>query len=139
MEPAVAKKTMNDAKRYRDERGQALVEFALVLPILVLLLFSVIQLGIVYKDYLALTDAVRAGARKAAVARLSGDPQGTAVSAVDSAAADLDASKLGVEVDSTWKQGQDVTVTGTYPYEISVLGIVVKSGTLNTTVTERVE
>jgi hypothetical protein len=32
-----------------------------------------------------------------------------------------------------------VTVTGTYPYSISVLGIVVKSGTLNTTVTERVE
>ena len=116
-----------------------MVEFALVLPILVLLLFSVIQLGIVYKDYLALTDAVRAGARKAAVARLSGDPQGTAVSAVDTAAADLDASKLAVQVDSTWQQGQDVTVSASYPYDISVLGIVVKSGTLHTTVTERVE
>jgi Flp pilus assembly protein TadG len=130
---------MTDAKGHTNERGQALVEFALVLPIIVLLLFSVIQLGLVYKNYLALTDAVRAGARKAAVARLSSDPQGTAVSAVDSAAADLDASQLAVQVDSTWKQGQDVTVTGTYPYSISVLGIVVKSGTLNTTVTERVE
>ena len=116
-----------------------MVEFALVLPILVLLLFSVIQLGMVYKNYLALTDAVRAGARKAAVARLSGDPQGTAVSAVDTAAADLDQSRLGVTVTSTWQQGQDVTVAASYPYDISVLGIVGKSGTLHTTVTERVE
>jgi Flp pilus assembly protein TadG len=130
---------MRDAKGHNDEQGQAMVEFALVLPILVLLLFSVIQLGMVYKNYLALTDAVRAGARKAAVARLSSDPQGTAVSAVDAAAADLDASKLGVQVDSTWQQGQDVTVSASYPYDISVLGIVVKSGTLHTTVTERVE
>jgi Flp pilus assembly protein TadG len=130
---------MTYTKRHSDEKGQAMVEFAFVLPILVLLLFSVIQLGMVYKNYLALTDAVRAGARKAAVARLSGDPQGTAVSAVDAAAADLDASKLGVTVDSTWQQGQDVTVAATYPYDISLLGIVVKSGTLHTTVTERVE
>ena len=43
------------------------------------------------------------------------------------------------QVDSTWQQGQDVTVSGSYPYEISVLGLVVKSGTLHTTVTERVE
>jgi Flp pilus assembly protein TadG len=129
---------MRGAKRH-NEQGQAMVEFALVLPILVLLLFSVIQLGMVYKNYLALTDAVRAGARKAAVARLSGDPQGTAVSAVDAAATDLNASKLAVQVDSTWQQGQDVTVSASYPYDISVLGIVVKSGTLHTTVTERVE
>jgi Flp pilus assembly protein TadG len=130
---------MTDAKGHTNERGQALVEFALVLPILVLLLFSVIQLGMVYKNYLALTDAVRAGARKATVSRLAGDPNGTAVSAVDSAAADLDASKLAVVVDSTWQQGQDVTVSASYPYEISLLGIVVKSGTLSTTITERVE
>ena len=132
---------MTDPKRHTrsSERGQALVEFALVLPILLVLLFSVIQLGIVYKDYLALTDAARAGARKAAVARLNSDPQATAVSAVDAASADLVQSKLAVSVDSTWQQGHDVTVTADYPYAISVLGIVVKSGTLHTTVTERVE
>jgi hypothetical protein len=32
-----------------------------------------------------------------------------------------------------------VTVTATYPYDISLLGVVVKSGTLSASTTERVE
>jgi hypothetical protein len=32
-----------------------------------------------------------------------------------------------------------VTVTATYPYRISLLGLVVKSGNLRSTTTERVE
>ena len=44
-------------------------------------------------------------------------------------AADLDQSKLDVSVSSTWEQGEDVSVTATYPYNISLLGFVVKSGT----------
>ena len=44
-----------------------MTEFALALPILALLLFAVIQFGIVFNHYVTLTDATRAGARKAAV------------------------------------------------------------------------
>ena len=58
------------------DRGQTLVEFALVLPLLALLLFGVIQFGIVFNNYIDLTDAVRAGARKAAVSRQTTDPSG---------------------------------------------------------------
>jgi hypothetical protein len=54
-------------------------------------------------------------------------------------AADLDPAKLGVSVSSTFVQGDDVTVTATYPYDISLLGVVVKSGTLSASTTERVE
>ena len=50
-----------------------MTEFAVVLPILVFLVFAVIQFGITFNNYLALTDAARAGARKAAVSRLSGN------------------------------------------------------------------
>jgi len=50
----------------RSERGQSLVEFALALPILVLLLFAVIQFGVVFNNYVTLTDATRAGARNSA-------------------------------------------------------------------------
>ena len=57
--------------RARDERGQAMVEFALVLPILMALLLGIIQFGIVFNNYITLTDAARAGARKAAVSRLT--------------------------------------------------------------------
>ena len=56
-------------KRLHDERGQTMVEFAIVLPVLCLLLFGAIQFGILFNNYVTLTDAVRAGARKAAVSR----------------------------------------------------------------------
>ena len=48
----------------RSERGQSLTEFALALPILALLLFAVIQFGIVFNNYVTLTDATRAGLGK---------------------------------------------------------------------------
>ena len=48
-----------------------MVEFTLVFPVLAILLFGVIQFGIAFNNYLALTDAVRAGSRQASVARRS--------------------------------------------------------------------
>ncbi len=123
----------------RSERGQTMTEFAVVLPVLTLLVFAVIQFGIMFNNYVSLTDAVRAGARVAAVSRLSTDPTGTATQKVKDASGDLDTSKLGVTVTSDWVHGDDVTVTATYPYSISLLGLVVKSGQLKSTTTERVE
>jgi hypothetical protein len=37
------------------------------------------------------------------------------------------------------EQGGDITVRATYPYEINLLGLVVKSGDLISETTERVE
>jgi Flp pilus assembly protein TadG len=121
------------------EQGQTMTEFALVLPLLALLLFGVIQFGIVFHQYVTITDAVRAGARQGAVGRNLANPAATVVNRVRTSAADLDQSKLGVTVNSTWEQGTDVSVTATYPYDISLLGVVVKSGNLSSTTTERVE
>jgi Flp pilus assembly protein TadG len=123
----------------RNERGQTMTEFALVLPILALLLFGIIQFGITFNNYVTLTDATRAGARKAAVGRQVADPVGTAVAAVRSSAKDLNQGDLSVSVSSSWQPGQDVTVAATYPYSISLLGMVVKSGRLRSETTERVE
>lgn len=116
-----------------------MTEFAIVLPILAVLLFGVIQFGIVFHQYVTLTDAVRAGARQGAVGRHISSPQSTVEARVRTSAADLDQSKLAVTVNSTWSQGGDVTVSATYPYQISLLGFVVKSGNLTSTTTERVE
>ena len=116
-----------------------MTEFALVLPVLALILFAVIQFGIVFNNYVQLTDATRAGARKAAVSRQTSDPVGTTVAAVRSSAKDLKQSDLSVTVSSTWQPTADVSVTATYPYSISLLGMVVKSGRLSSTTTERVE
>ena len=56
----------------RDEKGQAMTEFAVVLPVVALVLFAIVQFGIAFNNYLTLTDAVRRGARTAAVSRQTG-------------------------------------------------------------------
>lgn len=118
-----------------------MVEFALVLPILCLLLFGVIQFGILYKNYVTITDAARAGARKAAVSRQESSPESVVESKVRASAADLDQAKLSVSVVAApaWEHGADVRVEAQYPYEISLLGLVVASGQLKSETTERVE
>jgi Flp pilus assembly protein TadG len=123
----------------RSQRGQSLVEFALALPILILLLFAVIQFGVAFNNYVTLTDATRAGARKAAVGRRLPNPAGSTEAAVRKAATDLRQGDLDVTVDSSWEPGTDVDVTATYPYTINLLGIPVKTGRLSSTTTERVE
>lgn len=115
-----------------------MTEFALVLPILALLLFGVIQFGIVFNNYIQLTDAVRAGARKGAVGRHVQNPEGAAIQAVRNASTSLKQSDLNVSVTSTWQQGEDVSVTASYPYSINLLGLVVKSGRMTSTTKERV-
>jgi Flp pilus assembly protein TadG len=127
--------------RKRGQRGQAMVEFAIIVPILLTVLLGIMQLGVVYNNWVTLTDAARAGARKGAVCRSSCSPSATAAttSAVQASAANLNQSKLGVTVTSTWAQGADVTVKATYPWSVNIMGIVVASGTMQATTTERVE
>jgi Flp pilus assembly protein TadG len=123
----------------RSQQGQSLTEFALALPILVLLLFAVIQFGITFNNYVTLTDATRAGARKGAVGRQLSNPQSAVIQAVRNSATDLNQSNLNITVTSTWQPGADVAVTATYPYSIKLLGLPLKSGRLSSTTTERVE
>lgn len=125
----------------RAERGQATAEFALVLPIFAVLVFAIAQLGVVFMHYLSLTDAVRAGARQAAVARLEPAPAAETESALRTAAVNLDQSQLEVSVTtpSGWTRSTPVTVSATYPYSVELLGWVVKSGRLESRTTERIE
>ena len=53
-----------------EDRGQALVEFALVAPIFFLMLFGIIQLGLVFAGQNALVNGVRETARYAAPYRV---------------------------------------------------------------------
>lgn len=124
----------------RNERGQTMVEFALVLPILALLLFGVIQFGIAFNNYITITDAARAAARKAAVSREAADPVGAATAEAKVSAENLDPTQLDVSVSpAPWTPGSDVTVTVKYPYTIHLLGLYDWSGSLTSKVTERVE
>ena len=124
---------------FKNQDGQSVTEFALVLPILAFLLFAVIQFGIVFNNWVQLTDATRAGARKGAVSRHLPNPAAACTAAVRSSATNLKASDLLATCTSTWQPGADVSVNATYPYSISLFGIISKSGRLSSTTTERVE
>jgi Flp pilus assembly protein TadG len=134
---------VSGARTLKREDGQAAVEFALIAPLLVVILLAVIQVGVAFHDYVTLTDAARAGARQAIVARFSGGTLTDAQQAVRNSAGDLDQSQLGVSVtDPTWDTaGSLVTVTATYPYSINIplLGLSLMSGNLTATAQERLE
>jgi len=55
-------------KKTTRERGQALIEFAMVIPILLILAFAIIDFGWAMRDYVTLTNAAREGARLGVVA-----------------------------------------------------------------------
>jgi hypothetical protein len=100
---------------------------------------GIVQFGVLYQHYLALTDAVRAGARVAAVSRGAGDPVWSAQRAVIAAGDGLGLSPNQVDVRSSWQTGSTVSVTAVYPYSLSIFGIPLKNGALTSTTVERVE
>ncbi len=53
-------------------RGQSLVEFAIMLPVMMILVFGIVEFGMGLRAYISLTNATREGARFAAV----GNPAG---------------------------------------------------------------
>ena len=52
---------------FRKERGAAAVEFALILPVFLLLIFAIIEIGIAYQRWTTVTHAAREGVRRLAV------------------------------------------------------------------------
>jgi Flp pilus assembly protein TadG len=130
------------ANGIRKESGQTVAEFALVLPLLMVILLAIIQFGILFKNYLDLTDAVRAGSRRAVVMRLDPAREQKTRDAVKRAAPDLSLQDSDIVVTATsldWQAGEDVTVTASYPYKIDLLGIVFKEGRMTSKVVERIE
>lgn len=116
--------------RRRDERGQAAVEFALVLPIVVLFALGLLVAGIAVRNELAVELAAREGARAASV---SADP-GAAQAAADRAV-DLPVTVRVVD------DGTTVTVTASYtdPGGVALLGAIVGPVTHTATVTMHIE
>ena len=138
--------------RARRHEGQAIVEFALVLPVLMLLIVGIVKVGIVFNNYLTLNDAVRAGARQLAIGR--GQATNVCQQAIDrvktSAGASLDASKLQFVPPPTVSAGacnpgtsmvisSDGTVTAKYPCDIKIPPFIDISLTCSASTTERVE
>lgn len=100
----------------RPQGGSAVVEFALVMPVLLVVTLGLLQVGLLVRDQLIVTQAARAGAREAAV-----DESSTEVrSAVVRSAAGLDPQRLLVVVSSPTVQGGDRVVSVEYAMPIAV-------------------
>jgi Flp pilus assembly protein TadG len=127
----------------KKEDGQALVEFAILLPILLLLLLGILQFGVVFNNYIQVTSAAREGARKAAVSRSLGVAGATSAARTAAKNASpglsLTDSQITVTPSNSMAQGSDVTVQVKYPYAIDIIGKVVASGNLTSSTTMRVE
>jgi Flp pilus assembly protein TadG len=130
-------------KHPTSDEGQAVVEFAVILPVLLLVLFGILQFGIVFNNYIQVTSAAREGARKAATSRALGvtAAESAATTSARNAAASLNQSNLTITFPNspTFVQGTDVTVKVQYPYSVSIMGLVVSSGSLTGSTTMRVE
>ena len=137
--------------RRNGESGQAFVELALVLPVLLLLLLGVIQFGNVFRDYIALTDATRVGARQACSLPVASSPTRTESRSSSrgcrgprstSTRAQMTVTVTPVKVDGItpgWEESGDVTVRATYPFKINLFGMVLYDGLLQSRTVERVE
>jgi Flp pilus assembly protein TadG len=125
----------------RDERGQALTEFVLALPILAVLLFAVVQFGSVLNEWVEVSQAARVGARTASVSRKSGDVDTKAIAAARASVSKVDEDDLDIEVtpDGAWSKDSPVTVRVSYPYEVNLLGLGLKSGTMSSEATARMQ
>jgi Flp pilus assembly protein TadG len=53
--------------RWRGEKASAAVEFALVLPLILIMVLALLQVGLLVKDQLIVSGSARAGGREAAV------------------------------------------------------------------------
>jgi Flp pilus assembly protein TadG len=98
------------------ERGSATLEFAMILPLLLIVTLALVQVGLVVRDRLVLADAARAGAREAAVT----DDAARIRDAVDRAAAALDAGGIEIQVERSGGRGTPVTVRLGYPDPASI-------------------
>jgi Flp pilus assembly protein TadG len=144
------------ARHRGGEEGGALVEFALVVPLMLTMITGIFAVGIAFNNQLTLTQAVGAGAQHLQVVRsTTSDPCSDTFSAITAAAPNLKSDKIALTITinggtplvgntcasstSTLQgaQGEPVTVAATYPCNLQISGVKISSGCqLAATVTE---
>jgi hypothetical protein len=122
-----------------NRKGQALVEFALVLPVLLLLIVGMLEFARAWNLHQSMTDAVREGARRAVLAdtwpvdsvyapmwryleQAGYDPTYAAMGVCDAPDTGCGTTSRPA-AGSKWKShGELMTVVLTFPYRVFVLG-----------------
>jgi len=116
--------SLRRARRWGSEGGQALVEFALVSPLLLLLILGLVEFARAWNTQQVLTETARDALRSAVVAN-PGFTYDAMVSMVDQALqrASLDPKKAEISVDG-WKAGSGTParITINYQYDFEFFG-----------------
>ncbi len=122
-------------RREGSQSGQSTVEFAVLLPVLLLAVLVVVQGGLVVREQLLVQHAAREAARVAAVSDSVAETRDAAVRA-----GPLDPARLEVRR-SARRPGQPVRVTVDYHVRgaVPIVGPVLKRFTLSASVTMRAE
>ncbi len=129
----------------RSDEGQGLVEFALVLPLLLLLIIGVVEFARAWNVRQAITDATRLGTRTLVVDNGLGPTESEVVIADALANARIDASQCNITVNHVDQRGEYSWIQVECPYTFKFIAplIVLAAGTntinLTSTVTMRTE
>ena len=100
-------------KRSRGERGQALLEFAFVVPIFLVLLLGIVDFSWALRSWITVTNSAREGARLGAVGATCDDIQQRVV---DTSAGLLTLANVPPPVNCQGDPGTNVEVTVSYEY-----------------------
>jgi Flp pilus assembly protein TadG len=109
-----ALETLHKERATRSERGAAAVEFAIVAPLLFMLVFAVIQFGLAFLQVQTIRGAVREGGRAAAVGGTVDEARDKVIEAATGTIPE--SLKDSIDVDTTCEkgdnqQGTDVAVS----------------------------
>lgn len=118
------------------DRGQSTVELALVLPVVVLLLLVLLQVGLVARDVVLVAHAAREGARAAAT-----DDAADAAASAAAESSGLSPDRLEVTTSGRSGPGSRVRVEVRYrvPTDVPIVGRALGDRTVSSSVTMRVE
>jgi Flp pilus assembly protein TadG len=101
----------------RSEKGQSLVETALILPILLLLLFGIVDFGRLLHAYLTIDHAGREAARFASVSVQSTDAEIRARVTSTATGLNIDPNAIIIDPPASGRtSGKDVTITIPYKF-----------------------
>jgi Flp pilus assembly protein TadG len=132
----------------RDQSGSAVIEFALVLPLLLVLAFGILDFGKAFNFWIDQTHLANTGARWAGVDRNPGAADGLSLQQYIKSRANGSELKSGASVCITFPAGENVgdpvVVEVSYPYNwLQFLdnqpGSTLTSTTINSTATMRLE
>lgn len=139
-------KKLFKSKKGKNEDGQAMVEFALILPIFLLILCGILDFGWLFYNQLSLNNACREGARYAVVNTADGADTQAIINHIENTTTTVFAND-GVDITVTYSSPSDPTsgdITVTLEADISfftpVLSTVLgKEKTITSTVIMKVE